>query len=178
MSPKVLAALYAEGTAAFVARLGFLFEHSPWVVQRAFARGPFADEDDLLGAAKEVLAAASVTERLALIRAHPELAGKAAIMGALSDASKAEQKGAGLDRLTPEEFQRLHALNAAYGARHGFPFIMCVGLSDKTQILAALEARVPNATAAEIDTAVAEICKIARLRLLALPDPAPGEARP
>lgn len=151
--------------AEFVARLHALFEHSPWVVQRAAARRPFAD---LHAGLLQVLHAASADERLALIRAHPELAGKAAIDGSLTAASAAEQAQVGLDRLTAEEFARFHALNAAYRARFDFPFIVCVRLTDKAGILAAMQARLANTPDAEIATALDEIGKIVRLRLEAL----------
>lgn len=151
--------------AEFVARLHALFEHSPWVVQRAAARRPFAD---LHAGLLQVLHAASAEEQLALVRAHPELAGKAAIDGNLTTASAAEQAQAGLDRLTAEEFARFHALNAAYRARFDFPFVVCVRLTDKAGILAAMQARLANTREAEIATALDEIGKIARLRLEAL----------
>ncbi len=151
--------------AAFAARYGALFEHSPWVVERAAARLPFADlHAGLMG----VVADATRDEQLALIRAHPELAGKAAIDGTLTEASIAEQASAGLDRLTPEEYDRFHALNAAYRARFGFPFIICVRRTNKAGILAAMEQRLEHDGEAEIETAIAEIGEIVRLRLEAL----------
>ena len=113
-----------------------LFEHSSWVEARADALPSSGDRHaDLMA----VVAAASGEERLALIRAHPELAGKAAIDGTLTRASAAEQASAGLDRLTPAEFARFHDLNARYRARFGFPFIICVRLTDKAGSLAAME---------------------------------------
>jgi 2-oxo-4-hydroxy-4-carboxy-5-ureidoimidazoline decarboxylase len=108
---------------------------------------------------------ASPDEQLALIRAHPELAGKAAVDGGLTDASAAEQASAGLDRLTQAEFDLFHALNAAYRERFGFPFIICVRLTDKAGILAAMERRLSNDYETEIATALDEIGKIVRLRL-------------
>jgi 2-oxo-4-hydroxy-4-carboxy-5-ureidoimidazoline decarboxylase len=139
-----------------------LFEHSPWVEARADARPSSGDRHaDLMG----VMYDASFEEQLALIRAHPELAGKAAIDGTLTDASAAEQASAGLDRLTPEEFARFHALNAAYRERFGFPFIICVRLTDKAGILAAMEARIAHDTETEIATALEQIGEIVRLRL-------------
>jgi 2-oxo-4-hydroxy-4-carboxy-5-ureidoimidazoline decarboxylase len=100
-----------------------------------------------------------------LIRAHPELAGKAAIDRTLTAESAAEQASAGLDRLTPQEYDRFHALNKAYGTRFGFPFILCVRLTDKAGILAAMEERLDNDRETEIATAIAEIGQIVRLRL-------------
>ena len=139
-----------------------LFEHSPWVEARADARPSSGDRHaDLMA----VLHAATPEEQLALIRAHPELAGKAAVDGTLTEASAAEQASAGLDRLTPAEFDRFHALNRAYRERFGFPFIICVRLTDKAGILAAMERRLANDRDAEISEALAQIGEIVRLRL-------------
>ena len=112
-----------------------------------------------------MVAAATRDEQLALIRAHPELAGKAAIDRTLTDASAAEQASAGLDRLTPEDYARFHALNAAYKARFDFPFIICVRRTDKAGILAAMERRLAHDRDSEIATALGEIGEIVRLRL-------------
>lgn len=150
---------------AFVARYETLFEHSPWIVARAAQTRPFADLHTGLMA---VVHAASPDEQLALIRAHPELAGKAAIDGTLTHASAAEQASAGLDRMTLSEYDRFHALNRAYAAKFGFPFIICVRLVDKAGILAAMERRLDHDPATEIATALREIGQIVRLRLEAL----------
>jgi 2-oxo-4-hydroxy-4-carboxy-5-ureidoimidazoline decarboxylase len=137
-----------------------LFEHSPWVEARADARPSSGDRHaDLMAVVRD----ASPEEQLALIRAHPELAGKAAV--ALTEASAAEQASAGLDRLTQAEFDRFHALNAAYREKFGFPFIICVRLTDKAGILAAMERRLTNDRDSEIATALDEIGRIVRLRL-------------
>jgi len=139
-----------------------LFEHSPWVEARADAMPSRGDRHaDLMA----VVHAATLEEQLALIRAHPELAGKAAIDRTLTDASAAEQASAGLDRLSEDEFARFHALNAAYRERFAFPFIICVRLTDKAGILAAMEARLANEREAEIAAAIAQIGEIVRLRL-------------
>lgn len=139
-----------------------LFEHSPWVEERADARPSSGDRHaDLMA----VMYAASPDEQLALIRAHPELAGKAAIDRTLTDASSAEQASAGLDRLTPQEFDQFHVLNGAYRDKFGFPFIICVRLTDKAGILAAMERRLANEREAEIETALGQIGEIVRLRL-------------
>lgn len=139
-----------------------LFEHSPWVEARADARPSSGDRHaDLMA----VLYDATPEEQLALIRAHPELAGKAAVDGTLTEASAAEQASAGLDRLTQAEFDRFHALNAAYRERFGFPFIICVRLTDKAGILAAMERRLGNDRDEEIAEALAQIGEIVRLRL-------------
>jgi 2-oxo-4-hydroxy-4-carboxy-5-ureidoimidazoline decarboxylase len=139
-----------------------LFEHSPWIEARADALPSSGDRHaDLMA----VVHAATPEEQLALIRAHPELAGKAAIDRTLTEASAAEQASAGLDRLSEDEFARFHALNAAYRERFGFPFIICVRLTDKAGILAAMEARLVNDRDTEIATAIAQIGEIVRLRL-------------
>ena len=139
-----------------------LFEHSPWVEARADARPSSGDRHaDLMAVVRE----ATREEQLALIRAHPELAGKAAVDGMLTGASAAEQASAGLDRLTQAEFDRFHALNAAWRDKFGFPFIICVRLTDKAGILAAMERRLGNDRETEIATALDEIGKIVRLRL-------------
>ena len=139
-----------------------LFEHSLWVEERADARPSSGDRHaDLMAVVHE----ATPEEQLALIRAHPELAGKAAVDGSLTEASAAEQASAGLDRLTPEEFERFHALNAAYRDKFGFPFIICVRLTDKAGILAAMERRLSNDRETEIATALEQIGEIVRLRL-------------
>jgi 2-oxo-4-hydroxy-4-carboxy-5-ureidoimidazoline decarboxylase len=146
--------------ADFIARYGHIFEHSPWVVERAF---------DLLGEDLHdrfltVLDQATETEQLALIRAHPELAARVA----LTDASAAEQQGAGLRALSEAEFAVFSLLNAAYREKFGFPFVICVGENTKVSILAAFEARLGNDQATEQAAALREIGKIAKLRLEAL----------
>ena len=140
-----------------------LFEHSPWVEARADARPSSGDRHaDLMAVVQD----AAPEEQLALIRAHPELAGKAAVDGSLTQASAAEQASAGLDRLTQAEFDRFHALNTAYREKFGFPFIICVRLTDKAGILAAMERRLANDRDTEITTALEQIGEIVRLRLL------------
>lgn len=139
-----------------------LFEHSPWIEARADAAPSSGDRwADLMA----VVHAASADEQLALIRAHPELAGKAAIDRTLTEASAAEQASAGLDRLSEAEFATFHRLNAAYRERFGFPFIICVRLTDKAGILRAMAARLANDRETEIATAIAQIGEIVRLRL-------------
>lgn len=155
----------ALSDAAFIAKYRELFEHSPWVVERAASKRPLAD---VLAGLMAVVDEASDEDRLRLIRAHPELAGKAAIDRTLTDASAAEQASAGLDRLTPQEFEIFHELNAAYSARFGFPFIICVRMTDKAGILAAMERRLANSPEAEIATAIEQVGHIVRLRLEAM----------
>ena len=139
-----------------------LFEHSPWVEKRADTR---PSSGDRLADLMAVVHDATREEQLALIRAHPELAGKAAVDGSLTDASAAEQASAGLDRLSQAEFDRFRALNAAYREKFGFPFVICVRRTDKAGILAAMERRLANDRDTEIATALDEIGEIVRLRL-------------
>jgi 2-oxo-4-hydroxy-4-carboxy-5-ureidoimidazoline decarboxylase len=146
---------------AFVARFGFLFEHSPWIVEKAWDHRPFADLEAMREAMTAVVANAPPEARLALLRAHPRLAEKAA----MTSESGAEQASAGLDRLSRAEYELFHRLNEAYDRRFGFPFIICVRLTDKAGILAAMERRGKNSAAVEMDTALEEVGKIVWLRL-------------
>ncbi len=164
--PLTLARLNSMNQTGFTTALGFAFELSPWVVERAWDERPFASVEALHEAMMAVLEASTTADKLALIRAHPELASKAAIAKTLTAESNAEQASAGLDRLTPEEFARFHDLNAAYRDRFGFPFIICVRLNDKASILAAMQARLSNDEATEIAEAIAQIGLISKLRLL------------
>jgi 2-oxo-4-hydroxy-4-carboxy-5-ureidoimidazoline decarboxylase len=150
---------------AFVARFGGVFEASPWIADAAWAEGPFADVDALHAALVAVVDAAPREQRLALIRAHPDLAGKAAIAGDLTPESTAEQASAGLDRLTPGQFARVTELNDAYRERFGFPFVICARDHDADAIIAAMERRVAHDPDTEEQTALAQIARIARLRL-------------
>jgi len=157
--------------ADFVARFGGVYEHSPWIAEAAHRRGLTSAEDrpaGLAAAMAAVLADAEREAKLALIRAHPDLAGRAAIAGELTEASRSEQAGAGLDRCTPEEYRRFQELNAAYKAKFGFPFILAVAGKTRHEILAAFEARIGNDPETEFRTALNEINKIARIRLEAL----------
>ena len=160
-----MVAINALAPSAFVERFGFLFEHSPWIVAAAEKRRPFAHIPAMETAMAAVIEEAGEDAQIALLRAHPELAGKAMIDRTLTAASAAEQASAGLDRLTPDEFETLHALNDAYRAKFDFPFIICVRLTDKAGILAALKARAANDRATEIAAARREIAKIVHLRL-------------
>ncbi len=146
---------------AFVARFGFLFEHSPWIVEQAADRRPFADLSAMQAALIDVVAESSPEAQLALLRAHPQLAKKVA----MTAESTAEQASAGLDRLSREEFERFHRLNDAYDRKFGFPFIICVRLTDKAGILAAMESRAGNSVETEMGTALNEVGKIVELRL-------------
>ncbi|MES5043768.1 2-oxo-4-hydroxy-4-carboxy-5-ureidoimidazoline decarboxylase [Rhizobium nepotum] len=152
----------------FVARFGGVFEHSPFIAERAYDAGG-------IGAALTAKAvhaalcaqfrAASEAERLGILRAHPDLAGKLAIAGELTADSRNEQAGAGLDRLSPEEHARFTKLNSAYTQKFGFPFIIAVKGLNRHDILSAFETRIGNDAATEFTTATAQVEKIAWLRL-------------
>jgi OHCU decarboxylase len=150
---------------AFVERYGPLFEHSPWVAEAAWSDRPFADREQLYEALVAAMHAAPRERKLALIRAHPDLAGKAAIEGTLTDSSRREQAAAGLDRLTPDEYDAFTRLNAAYRDRFGFPFVVCAREHTKESILRVASERLSNSEDEEIRVALEEIAKIARLRL-------------
>src|SRR5215218_43002 len=157
------------GREQFVERFGPLFEHSPWIAEDAWADRPFADADELFEALRSAMYSAPRERQIALIRAHPDLAGKAAIEGTLTDRSEREQASAGLDRLTPDEYEALTGANAAYRERFGFPFVICVRDHDKDSILAASRERLDNDPETELRTALGEIARIAHHRLEALP---------
>ncbi|HSD38083.1 MAG TPA: 2-oxo-4-hydroxy-4-carboxy-5-ureidoimidazoline decarboxylase [Rhodocyclaceae bacterium] len=150
---------------AFVATLEGVFEHSPWVAQRAWLQRPFATREALLTTLCSVVGQASREEQMKLVCAHPELAGKAAVRGELTEESTREQAGARLDACTPQEFARLQELNAAYREKFGFPFIIAVRGLDRTQIIEQFGARLANDTEAEFQEALRQIDKIAALRL-------------
>ena len=152
--------------AAFIASLGDVFENSPWLVERAIAERPFASRDALLAIFMGIMFAASEDEILALIRAHPDLAGKAARAGDLTDHSAHEQASAGLDGLTDAEFNRFNQLNNAYRETFGFPFIIAVLDHTKEAILAAFETRLKNSKATEIEEAIRNIGRIVSLRVI------------
>ena len=149
----------------FVAAVGFVFEHSPWIAREAWQQRPFESVAALHGAMTAVVDRAPAERQIALIAAHPDLAGRVAREGRLTAASTQEQRSAGLDRLTPDEINRFETLNDAYRKRFGFPFVICARENTKESILAALDARVRNDPRAEVRTALSEIAKIARLRL-------------
>jgi 2-oxo-4-hydroxy-4-carboxy-5-ureidoimidazoline decarboxylase len=149
----------------FMALYGHLFEHSPWVIEHAWAQRPFADAAALHAAMLRVVASASRAEQLALLRAHPELADKAAIAEGLTESSQDEQASAGLTRLSEAEYAEFHTLNRAYRERFGFPFIICVKLHDKAGILASMRARLSGEPDAELAEALHQVGLISRLRL-------------
>jgi OHCU decarboxylase len=149
----------------FVRTVGHVFENSPWVAERAFHLHPFTSVDDLHEKLCRTLNEASEEEKLALIRAHPDLVGKMARAGQLTPHSAAEQAAAGLDKLSAEEVESFQAYNDVYRETFGFPFVICARENKKDAIFAAFPRRLKHTREREIDVALAEICKIAKLRL-------------
>jgi OHCU decarboxylase len=157
--------------ADFVARFGGIFEHSAWIAERAFDRGAvpeLLDAAALHDALTAQFRAAEEAERLGVLKAHPDLAGRLAVAGELTDDSRREQAGAGLDRLSASEFARFTDLNTRYQARFGFPFIIAVKGLTKDEILHSFENRIHHSRQEEFDAACHEVEKIARLRLEAM----------
>jgi len=159
--PYSLAALNQMSQAEFTAALGEIFEQTPQIAQQAWQSCPFGERADLHQKMLTVLDQMSETEKLALIRAHPDLGSKAK----MADASVQEQAGAGLNQLSAAEFERLHELNQTYRAKFGFPFIIAVRNHTKTSILEAFVQRIANSPEAEMAQALAEIGQIAGFRL-------------
>lgn len=149
----------------FVERFGGIYESSPWVAEGASVERPFESVDEMRRAFERAVEGASEEKKLSLIRAHPDLAGKAAVAGELTEESANEQSSAGLDRLSPEEFERFTRMNRAYHEKFEIPFIVCVREHTKASILENAEARLSNSWGEEIETALGEIHKIAGLRL-------------
>ncbi len=149
----------------FVAALDGIVEHAPWVLEAAHDGTPFADLEALLAVVEKAIRAAPSERRLALLRGHPDLAGKAARAGDLTRESTAEQASAGLNRLSEDEFAAFHRLNDAYRARFGFPFLVCVRRHGKESILRQFERRLANDKAQEEAAAIDEIRRIVALRL-------------
>lgn len=160
-----IAQLNAAGQSAFVDAVGFAFEGSPWIARAAWERRPFSSVNDLHAAMVALLRSAPREQRVELIAAHPDLAGRLAREGRTTPQSRTEQQSAGLDQLTAQETAAFERLNRDYRKRFGFPFVICAREHTKDTILAALTSRLGNARETEIDTALIEIAKIARLRL-------------
>jgi chitin deacetylase len=161
-----LAEFNRAGRAAFVAALGQVFEHSPWVAERAHAARPFASVAALHQAMLQAARAATRTEQLALIRAHPELAGREAAAGTLTADSATEQGRLGINALSRPEFERIRELNRRYSEKFGFPCIIALRLhADRASVLAEFERRLANDAEAEIENALAQIGHITRGRL-------------
>ena len=160
-----VADLNALSHADFVRIIGPVFEHSPWIADLAAAKRPFATFEHLRRGLCETVQRASEALQLGLIRAHPDLVGRAALAGTLTKESKGEQASAGLDKLPPEEVAKFQSLNQQYQAKFGFPFIICARLNKKEAILAGFERRLKHSRSEEIKTALEEVFKIAELRL-------------
>ena len=153
------------GREEFVARFGALYEHSSWVAEEAWRERPFEDFEDLHRAFEDAMYRAPREKLLALIRAHPDLAGKAAVAGKLTPESEREQAAAGLNRLSPQEYEAFTEANRDYRKKFGIPLVVYAREHDKDSILRTAEARLENSREEEIDNALAEIAKIARYRL-------------
>ncbi|MBA3943522.1 MAG: 2-oxo-4-hydroxy-4-carboxy-5-ureidoimidazoline decarboxylase [Herpetosiphonaceae bacterium] len=165
MEPTTLPVLNTLDETQFVARLGFVFEDSPWIVAEGWRTHPWSSLEELHQALCQVMYAATPEQQLALIRAHPDLVGKAALAGSLTPQSTGEQAAAGLDRLSADEIALFTQLNQAYHERFQFPFVICARENKKDSILAGFNTRLHNGHEQEVRTALAEIAKIAWLRL-------------
>lgn len=160
-----IAALCQRGQEAFVSQLGGIYEHSPWIAERAWKQQPFGSVDDLHAALMAVVKQASKQEQLDLICAHPELAGKEAEEGSLTTASTYEQQGAGLNQCSREELNRLRQLNEAYRGKFGFPCVIAVKGLNRYQIMDAMQSRLGNSQEIEFNDCLEQIFKIAKFRL-------------
>ena len=165
MNPVSLESLNAADRKAFTAAIADVMELAPWVADEAFARRPFTSLAALYQAMTDAVKSAGDDRQKALINGHPDLAGKAAREGKLTADSTAEQAAAGLDRLSEQEFADFHRLNEAYRTKFGMPFVVCVRRHGKASILRQFERRLNNDAAAERNTALTEIFRIAALRL-------------
>jgi 2-oxo-4-hydroxy-4-carboxy-5-ureidoimidazoline decarboxylase len=165
MAKIPLASLNAADDAGFMAALGDVYEHAPWVAQAVSRQRPFATLAAFHAAMVAAVRAAPPDQQLALIKGHPDLAGKTARADTMTTDSKAEQASAGLDRLSEAEFARFHHLNSAYREKFGMPFIICARRHTKDSILQEFERRLQNSKAAETEIALGEIFRIGALRL-------------
>jgi 2-oxo-4-hydroxy-4-carboxy-5-ureidoimidazoline decarboxylase len=162
-----LADLNRMDLAAFDAAVSEAFELAPWVAAAVHPKRPFATVSELHAAMMDAVRTAPRDTQLAFLRNHPDLAGKAARAGAITDDSKSEQASAGLDTLSEEEFIRFHRLNDAYKAKFGFPFMICVRRHTRDSILKQFERRLPHDEATEFAAALQEVFYITRLRIAA-----------
>ena len=161
-----LAELNRLAVDGFVARLGEVFEHSPWVAERAWSKRPFASVDALHGAMMAVVREASDAEQLSLVRAHPELAGAEAKEGTLTAHSSGEQGRLGLTSLSKDEFRRISGINRRYREKFAFPCIVALKLhSDRASVLDEMERRLANRPDEELAAALEQIGHITRGRL-------------
>jgi 2-oxo-4-hydroxy-4-carboxy-5-ureidoimidazoline decarboxylase len=165
MSQRILSDLNACSKSDFVAALANIFEYSPWIAEQAAAARPFTGVNALFAAMKAVVDGAPSELRLALIKAHPDLASKTQRAAGLTAESDAEQSSVGLDRLSDAEYEAFERVNNAYRAKFGLPYIVCVRRQTRDSILRDFERRLPNDAKAEMQTAIEEICRIAALRL-------------
>jgi 2-oxo-4-hydroxy-4-carboxy-5-ureidoimidazoline decarboxylase len=149
----------------FVQKIGPVFEYSPWIAEMTWQKRPFGNLENLHHALCETVKDAGEEKQLALIRAHPDLVGRAALAGTLTRESTGEQASAGLNKLSPEEIDLFQKQNVAYKNKFGFPFVICARMNKKETILAGFERRLKNSRNAEIKTALEEIFKIVELRL-------------
>ena len=161
-----LSQLNAADVAGFVRVCGPFFEHSPWVSERAAASRPYATLSDLHTALCDAMYGATVEEQINLIASHPDLVGRLAREGRLTQESTSEQAAAGLATLSPTEIEAFERHNATYRAKFGFPFVICARENRKDVIHAAFPVRAANTREQEIRTALGEIAKIARLRIV------------
>ncbi|HYF62725.1 MAG TPA: 2-oxo-4-hydroxy-4-carboxy-5-ureidoimidazoline decarboxylase [Herpetosiphonaceae bacterium] len=159
----------------FARELGFVFEGPPWIVEQAWEDRPFDDPDQLLAALVAVMERAPAEQKVALIRAHPDLVGRAALAGTLTPESTGEQAAAGLGNLAAEDIAAFNDLNARYHDRFGFPFVICARENKKASILAGFAERLTHSRDEEIAAALREVAKIARLRLLDRLAPTAGQ---
>jgi 2-oxo-4-hydroxy-4-carboxy-5-ureidoimidazoline decarboxylase len=165
MSQKTLADLNSCSKVEFVAALANIFEYSPWIAEKAADARPFAGVRPLFAAMKAAVDSASPDLRLALIKAHPDLANKTQRAAGLTAESTAEQSGLGLDRLSDAEYEAFERVNNAYRGKFGFPYIVCVRRQTKDSVLRDFERRIPNDVATETQKSVEEIGRIAALRV-------------
>jgi 2-oxo-4-hydroxy-4-carboxy-5-ureidoimidazoline decarboxylase len=165
MSQKKLSDLNICSKDDFVAALANIFEYSPWIAEHAAAARPFAGVMQLFAAMKSAVDRAAPEFRLALIKAHPDLANKTQRAAGLTEESNAEQNSVGLDRLSDAEYEAFKRVNDAYRAKFGFPYIVCVRRHTKDSILRDFERRLPNDAALETQISIEEICRIAALRI-------------
>src|SRR6266403_1011058 len=165
MSQKALADLNARSKADFVAALVNIFEYSPWIAEKAAGARPFTGVTQLFEAMKAAVERAPPELRVALIKAHPDLANKTQRAAGLTAESNAEQNSAGLDRLSDAEYAAFERVNNAYRAKFGFPYIVCVRRHTKDSILRDFERRLPNNAETEMQKSVEEISRIAALRV-------------
>src|SRR6266704_5676177 len=165
MARTTLADLNACSKDDFVAALANIFEYSPWIAEQAAEGRPFAGVGALFEAMKAAVDRAPAELRLALIKAHPDLANKTQRAAGLTAESNAEQNSVGLDRLSDAEYEAFERANNAYRAKFGFPYIVCVRRHTKDSILRDFERRLPNDAKLEMQTSIEEICRIAALRI-------------